>query len=66
MTENKNPDLRQWIPIYGIYRVVRDEIEGKPSLMNGKNYPIGNVISSIYHGTIIGAGLVFGLEKLLQ
>ena len=67
MEENKNPDWKQWIPVYGIYRVVKDAKEGKPSLADGKNYP--ERVSSFYHGIVIsvGLGLIYeGLEKLLQ
>lgn len=68
MKEYKNPDWKQWLPAYGVYRVIKDNRDGKPSLAD-INHPIKFAISTLYHAFILGglitSGLSAGLEKLL-
>ena len=68
MEENKIPNLAQWIPVYGICRALKDLSNDKPSLADYSN-PLISVVSSLYHGTVIGMigiPLVLGLEKILR
>ena len=68
MKEYKNLDLKQLIPIYGTYKILKDNRDGKPSLAD-LNHPIRMVISSLYQGCAFGGlvtSLFVGLEKLLQ
>ncbi len=61
---NKEGNWQQWIPVYGIYRMMKDN----SSIAN--EYP--NAIPAIYVGYqsiatagIIVVGLIKGLEKIL-
>ena len=69
--EEKSPDWKQWIPLYGFHQIVKDRDEGRPALSRESlNHPIRYSGSAMYHGVITGlilGGIVFlGLEKLLQ
>ena len=58
------PDWKQWLPIYGFYKSVKDRLDEKSSLIN-TDHPIRYIVSFLYHGSILG-GIILGLEKLLQ
>ena len=71
MEQEKNPDWKQWIPVYGIYQSTKDNRNGKPSLYgNMENHSIRYWGSIIYHSITSGATLGFisekGLKKLLD
>ncbi len=65
MTENKKPSITSWIPVYGIYKTFKDLSEHKSSLAD-IDHPIRYMVSSVYHGVVIAAPLILGLEKLLE
>jgi hypothetical protein len=59
---------KQFIPFYGIYQMIDDHSDGKPSLYTYDNHELRCFIGSSYHGLIHGAtiaGLGTLLEKLL-
>jgi len=35
LVEVPEPDIRQYLPFYGIYRVLRDMSDGKPTIADG-------------------------------
>lgn len=68
MEENTKPNWKQWIPIYGIYLVGKDTLEGKPSLVD-ESPPARLFVSAIYHAIATSgviASLGYSLEKLLD
>ena len=65
-------DSKQWIPIYGIYRAVKDDLAGKPSFLDGRKYSLQKLGSAVYQMACIttaSAGVAVGislLEKILK
>lgn len=60
----KKEDNKQWVPVYGIYQLVKDKIQGKPSVMD-------NINSTKYNAYIIYQSLsvaiigIYLYEKLI-
>ncbi len=55
-----SPDWKQWIPIYGVFKMEKDLKEGKPTFYPSKNFYM-HVGFGAYHyfslaATIIGIG----------
>ncbi|MEK6833113.1 MAG: hypothetical protein AABY32_03625 [Nanoarchaeota archaeon] len=65
----KNPNWKQWIPVYGLYQATIDHINGKPSVINIINYPVLSALSVAYQSITTPAVLLIAenaLEKLLK
>ena len=69
-------DSKQWIPIYGIYKAIKDDLAGKPSVLDGSKYPLQKLGSAVYQMACIttaSVGIAVGiasginaLEKILK
>lgn len=68
--EQGKPDWKQWIPFYGIYKIISDDDKGKQTIWNKfEKNPISLEGAGIilYHpvvGTALGLLLTYGLERL--
>ena len=65
MKYKDKPDWRQWIPIYGIYKSIKDDSNGKPSLCDStikKRFCLGLV----YHGAVSIYPILKGIEKIIS
>jgi len=67
-----NPDKKQWLPIYGAYKAIKDDQEGQPSIIE-TNYWTSPMYHSIVSITpILATGLTTlilatkGLMKLIN
>lgn len=66
--ELEKPDWKQWIPVYGLSRIYRAEIDGAPSISD-ENYPIRCSGSCAYHGITAATAIVgtmYGLTQLVE
>lgn len=65
-TGDKNPHWSQWIPLYGMYRIIKDEKNRKPSIApEAFKHPQRFVGIVIYHG-ICGTAAIFGAMEGLE
>ncbi|OGJ12638.1 hypothetical protein A3K82_02070 [Candidatus Pacearchaeota archaeon RBG_19FT_COMBO_34_9] len=64
-TQRENPDWKQWVPFYGIYQIMKDEQEGKPSVRDNMK-SIQYWGSSIYHGVLTISPIVIAITKGLE
>ena len=62
----ENLDWKQWIPIYGIYKTMKDASEGKPSLADFESHRIRFAGSAIYQGVTVTGALIGGLDGLIR
>ena len=63
--ERKEIDLKQWLPLAGLYFIFRDGLQGKPTLDDYHSNDFLTYFSSlVYHATITGQSVYFVLEKL--
>ena len=53
--KNYEPDPRQWIPIYGIYRIGMDYLNGRPTLLDSDGVSRPGVM--VYH---VWSSIAFG------
>ena len=60
--EEQKPNWKQWIPIYGVYKIHKDDLESKPSYLYDDNVATYHAASA----AVVVIGLLVGLEKLLH
>ena len=63
LEEKLKPDWEQWIPVYGIRQMFKDQREGRPSIIETSKY------WSEYHSiTLTGviSGVIYSLYKLFE
>ena len=64
---NEKISSKQWIPIYEIYRALKDRKEGKLSAISPKGEETGILyVHAIYHGIVLILPSLIGLEKILR
>ncbi len=63
--EEENPDWKQWIPVYGVGRAIKDYWIEKPSVVNYKNHLLRFGISAIYQG-VTTATIIEGIKSSLE
>lgn len=69
--KNKNLDWKQWIPIYGVYQIIKDVLGDKPTFFDcvdpytfsGATRMVG---VSTYHGLVTTIPILKGLEALFN
>lgn len=67
--KNKNPNWKQWIPVYGFYQAGWDFAYKRPSVLDLNNHPILFGISVGYQSIVTPATIFLALstlEKLLK
>ena len=65
---------KQWIPIYGVYQIIHDNLKGKPALNDlrdyyGRLHPLRYFGSAVYHGITISQvsiPIIATIEKLFK
>jgi len=62
-TRLERPDWKQWLPIYGVYRVLKDAKDNKPNILNPDGAPIIFYGASAYQAISI-VGLINGITYL--
>jgi len=65
--ESEKPDWKQWIPVFGIYKICRANfVEKAPAIDNDPtNHPIRYYGSAVYHA-VTTVGVACGLVKLIE
>ena len=61
------PDWKQWIPIYGVFQLIKDERRNKPSIMDDSIFIY--VFTATYQAasvSLAGCGLLYGAYQLMQ
>ncbi len=68
------PDWKQWLPIWGVYQIVKDGVNGKPSIIiNRTEQGVEPAKPRVFFGSmayqaasvlVVGAGLYQLAEKL--
>jgi len=66
LEKNKNPDWKQWIPIYGVYQIIKDALNDKPSLYGGGTNITKQLVGTVYHGVVTFFPILKGLETLIK
>ncbi len=70
--EGQKPDWKQWLPVYGIYKIRKDSEHAKPVIMDSKGSPrdilIGtyHLLSGISVTLATAAGIAYGIEALIE
>ncbi|MDP2672653.1 MAG: hypothetical protein Q8O84_02480 [Nanoarchaeota archaeon] len=64
--QKKNFDLKQLIPIYGVYQAIKDYSDKKPSMLDLKDHPARFYGSAFYHGLGLSAFIEGSLELLIK
>jgi|SRR3989344_2753271 len=62
-------DWKQWIPVYGIRRILKDAEEGKPSLVQWDGNRLRFCVGMLYHAaslTALAGGIVYFGWKAAQ
>lgn len=55
-TKLDRPDLRQWLPVYGMYQVKQDLVNGKPTVIDAERGAVSFCGSAAYHAVFFVAG----------
>ncbi len=63
------PSWKKWIPVYGLLRTERCDLEGKPLIIDWEDRRLSYRVNLYYQGVCLlsaGAGLLYGLEKIVE
>lgn len=60
-------DWKQWLPVYGAYKTIKDYLNDKPSiLLDGKKDPGVFILYQTNSILMVGAGAIYGLCTLAE
>ena len=68
----KKPDWKQWLPIYGMYKVEKDFEDHQPTILDGDS--AGRIMGTVFYHSLslvavtvtTGAGLMYAVEYLAE
>lgn len=66
--EVDKPDWKQWLPVYGIYKTLKDNSNNKPNIIFSRTEPTSDLVfwgSALYQGVSTVTAVV-GIYKLYQ
>jgi hypothetical protein len=69
LEETDKPDWKQWLPVYGIYKMIADGFKRKPTIIDNRRGEAVFLGSAIYQATSLIAlnfGASFGLGAILE
>jgi len=67
--ENQKPDWKQWIPIYGLFKGAKEELRGKPTILDNPTNNLNGYVKSFgafYYHVITAEGILIGAYKGLE
>ena len=65
MENTEKPDWKQWLPVYGVYKAMKDLVDRKPSIVDFGDKST-YFSSMVYHGAFTFTPVLYGLVELLK
>lgn len=64
------PDWKQWLPVYGTFRVIKDKLTNKPTIIDmskgGTGLEVARYVGSAVYQGFSWLGVGYGLYKLAE
>ncbi|MCK4553071.1 hypothetical protein KAT80_02615 [Candidatus Pacearchaeota archaeon] len=65
----ESPNWKQWLPVYGIYQVIKDKLGDKPTIIDferGAGSFYGSAAYQAVSIAVASGGTIYGLHQLAE